>query len=789
MTPRRTDVKPFEYVDVGKRIPNYTPGKKWGAQGEPFGQMQAPLAPEESLKHMVVPRGFHVELFASRTGDRWQADLHELGRARPAVDCRDLRLSQRTAAAGAGHDRIRICEDTDGDGRADKFTVFAEKLSIPTSLTFARGGVIVFDGTKTVFLKDTNGDDVADQREVLFGGWAQGDTHGGPSNMQYGLDNWIWAMQGYNRSRLEVGREAHEFRQGFFRFKPDGSKLEFIRSTDNNTWGLGISEEGIVFGSTANHNPSVYMPIPNRYYESVRGWAPSLVLQTIADSYLFKSITDKVRQVDHFGGYTAAAGHALYTARSYPHEYWNRTAFVCEPTGHLVGTFVLQREGSDFHSTNPFNLAGQRRRVDGADHGRGRTRRQRVGHRLVQLHRAAQPDADRLQDRQGIGVRDRPARQEAWTDLSDRLRRRQTGASKAAQVLLAGRSDLKSSWRRSRTRTCSGGATPQRLLVERGQLDVVPALCELARDPSSDELGLNVGAIHALWTMHGLGALDGSNIEASKVAMEALAHRSPGVRRNAVQVLPKDPKSVDAILKAKLLKDSDAQVRLAALLALADQPSSPPVAQALIAVFGDSTNQVDPWISDAAVCAAAKNSDQFLWSLASVEQPAKSLISAVAIVAEHRARSGPFDSIELIIGGLPDTESQLADAAVQGLAKGWPKDRRPRLSPRVESDLEQVAQHLSPEKRAALVRLATRWGSKKFETYAAEIVRSLSDRMHDVSLSIPERIDAARELVVYRPVDTQVIQSVLALVVPRTPPELAIGLIRARGAERVLRDR
>ena len=70
----------------------------------------------------------------------------------------------------------------------------------------------------------------------------------------------------------------------------------------------------------------------------------------------FKPITDKVRQVDQFGRYTAAAGHALYTARNYPKEYWNRTAFVAEPTGHLVGTFVIRRDGTQFKSTNPFNL-------------------------------------------------------------------------------------------------------------------------------------------------------------------------------------------------------------------------------------------------------------------------------------------------------------------------------------------------------------------------------------------------------------------------------------------------
>src|SRR5262249_6475406 len=151
--------------------------------------------------------------------------------------------------AGQGRDRIRIAEDTNNDGRADKFTIFADKLSIPTSLAFHRGGVIVQNGPETLYLKDTNGDDIADERRVVFNGWGIGDTHGQVSNFQYGHDNWIWAMQGYNNSAPTVnGQSSQSFRMGFFRFKPDGSEVEFIRSTNNNTWGLGISEEGIVFG-------------------------------------------------------------------------------------------------------------------------------------------------------------------------------------------------------------------------------------------------------------------------------------------------------------------------------------------------------------------------------------------------------------------------------------------------------------------------------------------------------------------------------------------------------------
>ncbi len=354
MTALPKDVKPFDYKDVGKQIPNYKGGK-----GATLTLQQLPLRPEESIKHMVVPKGFHVEFVVGDPDIQrpiftaWD----EQGRLWIA-ESEDYPHSIQNSGNGKGRDRIVICEDTKGTGRMDKFTVFADKLSVPAGFTFSNGGVIVFEGKKTIFLKDTTGTGKADYRKEMMGTWGQGDTHGGVSNMQFGLDNWIWAMQGYNNSTVVDGSGAkHQFRQGFFRFTPDGNKLEFIRPTNNNTWGLGFSEEGLVFGSTANGNPSVHVPIPNRYYESVRGWTvKGLDKNGIAGNPRFKPVTDKVRQVDYFGAYTAAAGHALYTARTYPQEYWNRTAFVNEPTGHLVGTFVLTRDGAQFRSTNPFNL-------------------------------------------------------------------------------------------------------------------------------------------------------------------------------------------------------------------------------------------------------------------------------------------------------------------------------------------------------------------------------------------------------------------------------------------------
>jgi hypothetical protein len=172
----------------------------------------------------------------------------------------------------------------------------------------------------------------------------------------------VYGIVGYSGFNGEVGGERHQLAKGFFRFTPDGSRFEALRSTNNNSWGFGFSEEGLVFGSTANGNPSEHMPLANRVYERVRGWSAT-TLNGIAGSPEMELApkasgdgTVAIRQVDHHGHFTAAAGHRHYTARAYPQEYWNRTAFVCEPTGHIVATFALSPRGAGFTSHMAWDL-------------------------------------------------------------------------------------------------------------------------------------------------------------------------------------------------------------------------------------------------------------------------------------------------------------------------------------------------------------------------------------------------------------------------------------------------
>jgi hypothetical protein len=224
-----------------------------------------------------------------------------------------------------------------------------------------------------------------------------------------------------------------------------------------------------------------------RGLEAVRGWAPALTLQTIADTHLFHAITEKVRQVDQHGGYTAGAGHAIYTARDYPPEYWNRTAFVCEPTGHLVGCFVLRREGSHFRSSNPFNLLAS------DDEWTAPTMAE-VGpdgcvwvidwYNYIVQHN---PTPQGFRTGKGAAYE---------TDLRDKKHARiyrivYDGGVKPSherftlhqaspQELVRALQHGNMFWRKQ----------AQRLLVERGQRDVVPALVAAARNKDADSIGL-----------------------------------------------------------------------------------------------------------------------------------------------------------------------------------------------------------------------------------------------------------------------------------------------------------
>ena len=578
-----------------------------GANNPRYYRKQLPLDAETAIDRMIVPPGYRVELFAAEPDivNPISMNWDEQGRLW-VIESIEYPYPRDFWPDGGGKDRILILEDTNGDGRADEFTVFAEDLNIPTSLTFYNGGIIVHQAPETLFLKDTSGDGKADHREVLFEGWRQWDTHAGPNNMHYGLDNQIWGVLGYAGMDGTVGGEHHEFGMGVYRFKPDGSELEFLRRTNNNTWGLGFNEQGEAFISTANGNPSTHFQFPQRLYHNLYGLDDS-VTERLTDTSRIITLTNLFRQVDWVGAFTSAAGHALYTARTYPREYWNRIAFVTEPTVQLVAELILEENGSGYRAAHPRNLVAS----DDEWFSPVQAEVGPDGHIWIAdwYNYIIQHNAE--SDRQ------EPTPGNAYANpLRDREHGRiyrivYEGADPAENLTLANASSEKlvntlvhenMLWRKH----------AQRLLVEREEADVVPSLIELVRDRSEDETGVNVGAIHALWTLHGLGEMDHASGDAFDAAVEALQHPSASVRMNAVQVLPKTEESMAALLEFCLPDDENMKVRLKTLIAFADMPENEDAGGAIFNTLNKEENLEDRWIREAASLAAAVHNVGFL---------------------------------------------------------------------------------------------------------------------------------------------------------------------------------
>ena len=582
-------------------IPNYEHPEE-----EPL--QQAPLAPEHTLAYSQVPDGFEAKLFAAEPEIVNPIAMNWDERGRLWV-LETLDYPNDKYPLGEGHDSIKILEDTNHDGRADKITTFANNLSIATGFTFINGGVIVSAPPEMLFLQDIDGDDVADEQTVLFDGFLTFDTHAGVSNLRYGFDNWIWMAIGYAGFEGEVGGEWHQFKQGLFRLQPDLSNLDYLSHFSNNTWGLGFSENGDVFASTANNEHSAYLAIPDRYVETVNGFDLS-GYSPIAPYNRFHPITDKVRQYDVFGGYTAATGHALYTARQFPLEYWNRAAFINEPTGHLVHRGFLRQEGTHFVIEDGWNMLAS------ADEWSAPVMSE-VGpdgalwvldwYNLIIQHN---PIPEGFEEGEGDAYE---------TPLRDREHGRiyrivhkesadlppMTLSKKDPAGLVEALDHTNLFWRQ----------TAQRLLVERANPDVSDALINLVNDLSTDDIGINGGALHALWTLQGLGQLDGSNARTTEAALNALTHHASGVRRAAVQVLPAKPVLWDHIDAKGLLHDNDPLVVLHALLKLSEVPPDMAAGRALYALQNQQNFSNDRWLPMALAIAAAQHHEGYLAAL------------------------------------------------------------------------------------------------------------------------------------------------------------------------------
>ena len=613
------------------KLPNYE--KRPGVQLQ-----QLPLAPEESVKYIQVPVDFNLQVFAAEPNV-----MHPIAMAWDEKGLLYVLITKdypNERKETGGSDYILRCEDTNGDGKADKFTRFADGLSIPTGMVFANGGLIVSQAPHILFIKDTNGDGVADEKKAIITGFGTGDTHAGPSNLHYGFDNWIWGCVGYSGYKGKVGTDSLQFAQAFFRFKPDGSKMEHMTTTSNNTWGFDFNEAGDVFGSTANNAHGWYMPIPHRNIpQAPFSFNGSKNTDTHKD---MKTITKKVRQVDVFGGYTAAAGHNFYTARAFPKSYWNQIAFVNEPTGHVVHQNRTIKTGSDYNDKEAFNF------LAGADEW------------VSPVFSQVGPDgALWIADWYSFIIQHNPT-PVGWKngagnaydhDLRDFTHGRiyrvgWNGAQAYSPVQLnspeacvAALQNSNLFWR----------LQAQRLLVERGQKDVVPALLKVLASAKTDEIGLAPGAIHALRTLQGLGVLEMPAVKAGLI--QALGHPSAAVRKHAVQVAPRTAEWASTLLAKKMLADKDTLVQLNTVLAFIEMPNSQAVEAAMSAKMAAEQQNKDRWLPEAYAAYAMAHAGARQTSFIQAEGQKKAAVVAESLGKElsNPSVSGTAKGIDVVV--------------------------------------------------------------------------------------------------------------------------------------------
>jgi hypothetical protein len=260
------------------------------------------------------------------------------------------------------------------------------------------------------------------------------------------------------------------------------------------------------------------------------------------------------------------------------------------------------------------------------------------------------------------------------------------------------------------------------------------------------------------------------------------------VRRNALAVVPHDARGLAMLLDNKqVFADSDVQVRLQALLTLADIPESNDVGE-LVATAAARPG-IDNWEGDAVTCAAATHPVAFLKAITFVEaegrEPSGDAVSATAlksaeIIAEHIARSRPdLDRLQGVLAAISNAPPEVIEVTVRGLMAGWPRDFALQATGELDATLLNLLKNTPASGKGRLLQLAARCGSQALESQAQEIVTALMAVVTNEDAAGSERVAAADELLSFKSDDVETLSAVLDIIKPQTSPELAIGLIEA----------
>src|SRR5262245_57393309 len=574
----------------------------------------APKEPAEALKTFKVLDGFRMDLVACepQLASPVAAAYDEDGRLYVA-EMRDYPTPLKPGETPRG--RVRLLEDRDGDGVYETATVFAEGLHWPTGIACWDGGVYVTAAPDIWYFKDTDGDGKADVRRKVYTGFVVYNVQALVNGLQWGVDNRIYGVTAANGGDIRPGDQPSatpiSVRGRDFRFDPVTGQFEAISGTAqfgnafDDWYHRFLSANRLVTGHVVlpahalSRNPflpvartvqdfaaeGVDVPLPMYQISPPEPWR---VVRT--ERYHAEGQKLPPSEMVVTGIFTSGTGITIYRGAAYPEHYLGQ-AFVGNVAGNLVhrraleprgGTFTARRtdEKCEFVSStdNWFRPVNFVNAPDGTLHVIDMYREVVEHPWSIPDDIKAHLDLESGQDRGRIYRLTSPG---FTLPKPPRL-------SRATTAELVATLENPNSWWRE---------TAQRLLYQRRDPAAVGPLRRLAR-----ESRFPLARVHALGTLHGLGALETVDI------VGALRDPAAGVREQAVQFaeprLEKTPELAAAVRAAA--DDTDARVRFQTAIALGVLPDDAATAALIRIARCDAT---DVWARLAVLSSSAERSD------------------------------------------------------------------------------------------------------------------------------------------------------------------------------------
>lgn len=246
------------------------------------------LSGKDAIAKLKVPQGYKIELFAS------EEEFPDL--AKPMQMSFDAKGRLWVAAMPSyphykpgdakPNDKILILEDTNGDGKADKQTVFADGLHLPLGFEITHEGVFISQGTNLKLYTDTNGDDRADKSEIILSGFDDHDTHHNSHAFCVDASGAIYSGEGvFLHTNVETSYgPVRASNGGFYRYSPQRKKLERTAQLSiPNPWGIAFDDWGQPFFAETS-SPDVRWMMPGSVLPRY-GEATHKSMQLIEDAH------------------------------------------------------------------------------------------------------------------------------------------------------------------------------------------------------------------------------------------------------------------------------------------------------------------------------------------------------------------------------------------------------------------------------------------------------------------------------------------------------------------------